>query len=694
MKKFFAWLKSPKSDFTLFIIVLILLNLVCQRSFFRIDLTSSRSYSLSDASKNVVRSLDQPVTAKVFFSDNLPAPYNTVDQYLKDLLVEYKGNSSRKFTYEFYDMSKPENEDVAANYGISKYQVQEVNNNEVGIKAVYMGLALVYSDRVEVLDPVQSVDGLEYRLTTAISNMVATTNTLAGLSDKVQMTLYASSRLSDFGIQGFDQIDQYVLDAYNEVNKKNLDRISYSRIDPKSSEVASLVEKYGLQDLSVREADGTVSHCALGLVLEYGEASRSIPLQLTQSMFGYAIDGLTDLESTISDSLRSLVSRSREIGYITGHNENGLDDQQTAHGSAFLPGLVSDTYSLTEINLAEENIPNRISAIIINGPKSSFSDAELYKIDQFLMRGGNVMLFLDPFTEAEDYSMYNYTGQVTVKYTPLETGLEKLLETYGVSTGKNYVFDEACYTQANQMYGKMDLYWIPIIRDSNVNQNHPITKNLGNLVYLQTGTVNIMPTSSNVEATVLLKSSPDAWTESEAILLNPLYMKPADELNQENVAVILEGTFNSAFDSDPSAASESGTVTSSTHLASSVQPGKVFVTGTSYITSIQLIDEDCTQPVSVFVRNVIDYMNNAGELCTMRSKGLIVNSLTVKNQKVATFWQMFCQYGLVGVALIIALILWRIRTARRRQIRLKYDPDDSREEENIQKSVSEEEGTK
>lgn len=692
MKKFIEWLKSPKSDFALFIIVLILLNLVGQRAFFRADLTSSRSYSLSDASKQVVQSLDQPLTVKVFFSDNLPSPYNTVEQYMKDLLVEYKGNSKRKFNYEFFDMSKPENETVADEYGISKYQIQEVSNNEVGIRAVYMGLVLIYSDRVEVIDPVQSSDGLEYKLTTAISNMVATTNTLAGLRDKVQMTLYISSRLSDFGIQDFESVDQAVLDAYNSVNQKNLDRIDYDRIDPKSSDIPALAEKYGLQSLSVRNQDGTISNCALGLVLEYGDASRTIPIQISQSFFGYAVEGLDVLEETISDSLRSLVSRSLEIGYITGHDENGLDDQQTAHGAAFLPGLVSDTYSLTQINLAEENIPSRISAIIINGPKSTFTDDELYKIDQFLMRGGNVMFLVDPFTEAEDYSLYNYTGQVTVSYTPLETGLEKLLNAYGVETGKNYVMDEECYTQADRQYGKINYYWVPVLRDSTINQNHQITRNLGNLLMLQAGAVNILP-SVTAESTVLLKSSPDAWTENEAILLNPLYMKPGDTLKQENLAVILEGSFNSAFAEDPSAVKD-GNVVASTHLSSSVQPGKVFVAGTSYITSIQLIDEDCTQPISVFVRNVIDYMNNNGDLCAMRSKNLNTASLTVKNQKAATAWQIIGQYGLVVIVLIIALVLWRVRVARRRQIRLKYDPDDSREEENIQKEVSDEEGAK
>lgn len=689
MKKFIAWLKSPKSDFALFIIVLILLNLVGQRAFFRLDLTAARSYSLSEASRQVVRSLDQPVTAKVFFSDNLPSPYNTVDQYLKDLLVEYKGASNKLFSYEFYDMSKPENEEIARNYGISQYHVQQVTNNEVGIKAVYMGLVLVYSDSIEVVDGISSSDGLEYRLTTAISRMISTTNTLAGLKDKVQLTLYVSSRLSEFPIQGFDQLDQYVLDAYNSVNKKNLDRIAYSRIDPKSSEVPALAEKYGLRALSVENQDGSISNCALGLVLEHGDVTRTIPIQISQSFFGYAVEGLDTLESSISDSLRSLVSRSVEIGYITGHDENSLSDQNNANGAAYLPGLVNDTYTLTEINLAEENIPGRISAIIINGPKSTFSEEELYKIDQFLMKGGNVMFFLDPFTEEADYSMYNYTGQVNTSYVPLETGLEKLLESYGVSAEKNYVMDTECLVSANQQYGKLNYYWFPLVRDNTVNQNHPVTKNLGNLYFQQTGSVNVLP-AATAEATVLVKSSPDAWTENEAILLNPLYMKPGSELNQENLAVVLEGSFNSAFDAAPSASYNGGNMSATSHLSSSIQSGKVFVMGSSYLLGCQLLNSN--EETSMFARNIIDYMNNAADLCTMRTKGLAANTLNVRNQNAATFWQLFCQYGLVIVVLLIAFALWRRRVERRRQIRLAYDPDDSREEENIQKKASDEDG--
>ena len=84
MKKIWNWIKSPSSDFALFILFLILLNIVGNNSFARIDLTSPKSYSLSKASKQLVNTLEEPLSVRVFFDENLPPPYNNTAQYIKD----------------------------------------------------------------------------------------------------------------------------------------------------------------------------------------------------------------------------------------------------------------------------------------------------------------------------------------------------------------------------------------------------------------------------------------------------------------------------------------------------------------------------------------------------------------------------------------------------------------------------------
>lgn len=122
--KFTAWLKSSRSDLLLFVILLLLINLVASRAFFRIDLTKQRSYSLSQASKEVVKTIEEPLSVKVFFTKNLPSPYDSVEQYISDILLEYKNASSKNFSYEIYNMDKKENQDLAYDLGLYKSQIQ------------------------------------------------------------------------------------------------------------------------------------------------------------------------------------------------------------------------------------------------------------------------------------------------------------------------------------------------------------------------------------------------------------------------------------------------------------------------------------------------------------------------------------------------------------------------------------------
>ena len=220
MKKFIGYIKSARSDFMLFAVVLILLNLVCSKAFFRIDLTEPRSYSLSSTSRQIVKNLEQPLSVKVFFTKNLPAPYNTIYQYIRDLLTEYKGNANSNFSWEAFDMEKDENQKLARGYGIQQVQIQELKNNEVGFKKAWMGIAVSYGDQTEIIDGLSSTEGLEYTFTSKMDKLISTSSALSGLKENASLTLYLSDELKNFNIQGIKNLDKDVFSAYSEVNKK------------------------------------------------------------------------------------------------------------------------------------------------------------------------------------------------------------------------------------------------------------------------------------------------------------------------------------------------------------------------------------------------------------------------------------------------------------------------------------------
>ena len=699
MKRFIDYVKSPRSDVLLFIVVLVLANLVAHRAFVRADLTAPKSYSLSAASAQVVQTLEEPLQVKVCFSENLPAPYNQVEQYVRDLLVEYKGKANANFSYDFLNMKESENERIAANWGLNRVQIQQVKNNEVGFTQAWMGIAFIYEDAIEVIDGLTTSDGLEYKITTTISKMIATTSTLAGLQGEVKLTLYASSALGRFNIGGFNELDGAVSEAYKAVNKKNQNKISYERIDPPQSEVQSLITQYGLQGINWQDPATGSGTGALGLVLSHGDTFRLVPLRMARTLFGgNTIVGLDGLSDSIEESLKSLVAKTQEIGYITGHGAKALDNDET--GSKRLATLVADRYTFKEINLAEDDIPAGLASVVVAGVTEQFSDAELYKLDQFLMKGGNLILFVDPFEEHVPEGQMAYYQQPT--YTPITSGLEKLLEANGVTLGKNYVLDENCYVQQTQyaQSGKQPIYFAPMLHKSLLDAKSPITKNLGYVIFLQAGAIDVTAAqqAGGVKTTVLAKSSPQSWLMQDNIMLNPMYISvPSDRstMHSENLAVLLEGRFKSAFSAAPVAddtsdADGSGdgaaastaadsSLAASEHLALGVQAGKIFVAASSVLTTGQLIDENGTQPIALFVRNVIDYMNGEEDLCTMRTKGLSLNALKTRSAKSASIAKYFNQYGLVVLVVLAGFIVWQQRAARRRKLRLRYNPDDSRE---------------
>jgi gliding-associated putative ABC transporter substrate-binding component GldG len=160
--------------FGLIVGILILLNIIAVRIFTRFDLTSTKMYTLSDASKNLVKSLDDKFTVKAYFTGELPAPYNNNRRYLQDQLDEYRAYGGRNFQYEFIDPSKnDELKQEAQKNGIPPVQVQVVKEDKFQAQEAYMGLLFLYGDKQEKLPVVQNVANLEYEISSAIKKLTS-----------------------------------------------------------------------------------------------------------------------------------------------------------------------------------------------------------------------------------------------------------------------------------------------------------------------------------------------------------------------------------------------------------------------------------------------------------------------------------------------------------------------------------------
>ena len=153
-------------------VILVVVNIIGLNVFGRVDLTDDKVYSLSDASIDLVENLEDPVTLKAFFTEDLPAPYINYRRFLRDKLADYRAYGGSNIQYEFVDPAEDEALQEEANrFRIPPVQIQVIESDNVQLKNAYMGVSIQYAGKREVIPVVQDLSTLEYDITSAIRRL-------------------------------------------------------------------------------------------------------------------------------------------------------------------------------------------------------------------------------------------------------------------------------------------------------------------------------------------------------------------------------------------------------------------------------------------------------------------------------------------------------------------------------------------
>jgi len=149
--------------------VVALVNYASNSFFYRLDLTEDRQFTVSDATKRVLRNLDDIVAVRAFFSKELPPETHRTVTTVRDLLNEYRSIAGGKLRVVWEDPTdNPEVIASAQGLGVPEITLQTFKRDKVEAMKGYMGIAVVYTDRSEVIPVVQNLANLEYDLTQAI----------------------------------------------------------------------------------------------------------------------------------------------------------------------------------------------------------------------------------------------------------------------------------------------------------------------------------------------------------------------------------------------------------------------------------------------------------------------------------------------------------------------------------------------
>lgn len=139
----------------------------------RLDTSQGRVYSISSGTKSLLKKIEDRLLIRVVFSSKLPPPYKLNEQYVRDLLSEYKRASNGKIWIEYLDPSESQKaRQDAVSAGVAPVQMDVRERDRREVKECFMGLSFMYGDKLEAIPVIEDTQGLEYEITQRIKRLV------------------------------------------------------------------------------------------------------------------------------------------------------------------------------------------------------------------------------------------------------------------------------------------------------------------------------------------------------------------------------------------------------------------------------------------------------------------------------------------------------------------------------------------
>ena len=251
--------------------------------------------------------------------------------------------------------------------------------------------------------------------------------------------------------------------------------------------------------------------------------------------------------------------------------------------------------------------------------------------------------------------------------------------------------------------GDQPIYYAPLIKNRFINKDLDFMKNIKMLVALKISPLELdaeIIKQHTLNAYKLISSSEKSWQMRDRINLNPMFIQPppsSDDMQSYPLAFLIEGEFPSYFagkqlpekevdqkeaDDDHKNAEEKPVEKTSEIDLSKIErsgqflakgkPGKFFIMASADMLKNNVLDADGQGANSVFIMNVIDYLNGREDIAVMRGKEQRFNPLEDTQAGTKTFVKAFNIAGLPILVVIFGLGVWFRRHSRKKQIQMMF----------------------
>ncbi len=361
---------------------------------------------------------------------------------------------------------------------------------------------------------------------------------LAGLTDPVRINFYYSRNSSELppNFKIYAQRVQELLEEYVAISKG---MVVLKILDPKpDTDEEEWAQKYGIKPITLPS----------GNTVYFGAVISMLDQEMLLPYFDQRRENF--LEYDISQAIQKVGSTSTsKVGLLSVLNLQGgrsmIPGQPPAQKWVFLSEL-EKSVTVENLALAIEEIPDDINLLIVLHPRN-FNPRLRYAVDQYVLRGGRLVVLLDPNARIDMTSPANQFGQ----QPQLSSDLPELLKQWGVDYDvAKVVGDRLHATQVNTGQGVMSFPMWMTFRSDSLDQEHPITAQLENLLFVEAGSLK-KAADSKTEFTPLLSLS----AKSGLIDTFQLRFAAPDQLSRDMkvdgdakaVMAITTGIFSSAF---------------------------------------------------------------------------------------------------------------------------------------------------
>ena len=668
----------------------------------RVDLTAEGAYSLSPATVSLLEDLSEPLMIRAYLSERTHPLLAPLAPQIGGLLEEYRIAGRGSVTAEVVDPgTDPQAEEEAAqSYSIRPTPFQVEDRFEQGIVNSYFDVLVSYGDQYEVLGFQDLIridrgrDGgtevrlrnFEYDLTRAIkkasSGFRSVDSLFAALRDPVELALHVTP---DTLPAELDEPRALVSEAARALAERSGGTLVYREIDPGPDGSAGrqeLADRYGLRPIAVSLFSTETYY--FDLILEAGEQAFIVRPEDEYSAASVTAAVEAALKRVAPGFLRTIGVRLPPAGLT--QDPFGRAQQPFASWQ-LLQQQLADDYAVQQVDLSQGEVPAQVDALLVVAPQA-MSERERFAVDQYLMRGGALLVAAGSHRVDAD----PFTGGLTLRRAG--EGIAALLESYGVSVAptvvmdpQNEVFPTTVQSGSIVQIRAIDYPYFVDVRRDGMARTHPITSSLEAVTLNWASPLAVdgaLAAGRQVE--VLLHSTAGAWTTEEPTAQPDFGRYPdggfahGDDRQEWPLAVAVTGRFPSAFaESGPpdagapegGAASRRSVIDASPHDTRLVVFGSgEFLNDTIMSLSASLHGDRYVNSLLV-LQNAVDWAVEDLDLLGIRSEGAVTRLLLPIDDAAERAWEVI-NYVVVALLLGAVGVVWWMR---RRGERPMYGPD-------------------